>query len=125
METTNCMDFLKVDPGLSDGTCPTSSHDATQVIDIKVEVSDTQEVEDPLLITLPEIKAEHENCVDFLKVEPGLSDGTCPTSSHDGTQVIDIKVEVSDTQEVEDPLLITLPEMKDEHEWFYRMVWIP
>jgi hypothetical protein len=55
-------------------------------------------------------------CVDFLKVEPGLSDETCPTSCHDGTQV-GIRVEVSDTpQEVEDPLLITLPGIKAEHE---------
>jgi hypothetical protein len=56
----NWMDFLKVEPGLSDESCPASSHDGTQVIDIKVEVSDTQVVEDPLLITLPGIKAEHE-----------------------------------------------------------------
>jgi hypothetical protein len=54
------MDFLKVEPGLSDESCPASSHDGTQVIDIKVEVSNPQEVEDPLLITLPGIKAEHE-----------------------------------------------------------------
>jgi hypothetical protein len=60
MVLQNCMDFLKVEPGLSDETCPASSHEGDQVIDIKVEVSDTQEVEDPLLITLPEIKAEHE-----------------------------------------------------------------
>jgi hypothetical protein len=57
-----------------------------------------------------------QNCTDFLKVEPGLGDETCPMSSRDGDQVIDIKVEVSDTQEVEDPLLITLPEIKSEHE---------
>jgi hypothetical protein len=57
-----------------------------------------------------------QNCVDFLKVEPGLSDKSCPLSSPDGDQAIDIKVEASETQEVEDPLLITLPDIKVEHE---------
>jgi hypothetical protein len=60
MVLQNCMDFSKVEPGLSDETCPALSHDRTQVIDIKVEVSHTREVEDPLLITLPGIKAEHK-----------------------------------------------------------------
>jgi hypothetical protein len=55
----NSMDFLKVEPGSSGEICPTS-HNGDQVNDIKVEASDTEEVEDPLLITLPEIKAESE-----------------------------------------------------------------
>jgi hypothetical protein len=65
MVLQNCMDFLKIEPGSISETCPTSSYDGNQIIDIKVEeASDTQEVEDPLLITLPEIKAEHEvSCV--------------------------------------------------------------
>jgi hypothetical protein len=64
MVLQNCMDFLKVEPGLSDESCPVSSHDGNQIIDIKVEVSDTQEIEDPLLITSPEIKAEYEvSCI--------------------------------------------------------------
>jgi hypothetical protein len=67
------VDFLKPEPGSSSETYPTSSHDGTQVIDIKVEVSDAQEVEDPLLITLPEIKAEHE--VSCVSVCPKI---TCP-----------------------------------------------
>jgi hypothetical protein len=55
------MDFLKIEPVSISDTCPTTSHDGYQITDIKVEeASDTQEVEDPLLITLPEIKAEHE-----------------------------------------------------------------
>jgi hypothetical protein len=53
--------------------------------------------------------------MDFLKGEPDSSSETCITSQ-DGNEVIDIKVEVSDTEEVEDPLLITLPEIKSEHE---------
>jgi hypothetical protein len=54
---------------------------------------------------------------DFLKVEPGSDSETCPASSQDGNQITGIKVEeASDTQEVEDPLLITLPEIKAEHE---------
>lgn len=54
-----------------------------------------------------------QNCVDFVKVEPG---SISETSSHDGNQT-DIKVEEnSDTQEVEDPLLITLPGIKVECE---------
>ncbi|PNF26354.1 hypothetical protein B7P43_G01757, partial [Cryptotermes secundus] len=61
-------------------------------------------------------KAKPKNCMDFLTVEPGSSSEACPTSSHDGNQIIDIKVEVSDTQDVEDPLLITLSEIKAEHE---------
>jgi hypothetical protein len=66
-----CVDFLKPEPGSSSKMCVTS-HDGNQVIDIKVEVSDTQHVEDPLLITLPEIKAEHEvSCVSI-----------CPNETH-------------------------------------------
>jgi hypothetical protein len=57
-----------------------------------------------------------QNCKDFLKGEPDSSSETCITT-HDGNQVIDVKVEeVSDTQEVEDPLLTTLPEIKSERE---------
>jgi hypothetical protein len=55
----NSMDFLKVEPGSSSEICPTS-HAGDQVNDIKVEASDTEEVEDPLLVTLPGIKAESE-----------------------------------------------------------------
>jgi hypothetical protein len=63
-----------------------------------------------------------QNSMDFLKVEPGSSSETCP-ASHNGDQVIKIKVEeASVTQEVEDPLLITLPEIKSEHEVSYNSV---
>jgi hypothetical protein len=61
MVLQNCMDFLKIELGSMSETCPASSHDGNQIADIKVEeASDTQEVEDPLLITVPEIKAEPE-----------------------------------------------------------------
>jgi hypothetical protein len=60
MVLQSCMDFLKVDPGSVSETCPASSHDENQITDVKVEVaSDSQDVQDPLLMTLPEIKAEH------------------------------------------------------------------
>jgi hypothetical protein len=46
-------------------TCPASSHDAYQAINIKAEVlSDVEEEEDPLAVTSPGIKAEPEvSCV--------------------------------------------------------------
>jgi hypothetical protein len=53
----NYMNLLKVEPGSDSETC----HDGNQVIDVKVEeVMDIQEEEDPVLITFPAIKAEHE-----------------------------------------------------------------
>jgi hypothetical protein len=52
---------------------------------------------------------------DFLKVELCSCNETCITS-HDGNDVISIKVEeVTDFQE-EDPLSITLPAVNAEHE---------
>jgi hypothetical protein len=56
-----------------------------------------------------------QNSTDLLKVEPGSNSETCPRS-HDGKQMIDIKVEDSLTQDLEDPLLITLPGIKAKHE---------
>jgi hypothetical protein len=53
MVLQNCIDFLKVEPGLSDETCPSSSHDRDQMIDVKVE-------EGHIPITLNSIKAEDE-----------------------------------------------------------------
>jgi hypothetical protein len=60
----NCMDFLKVAPGsYSDTYLP--SRDGYQLKDIKVEyIAVIQQEEDPLLITSPVIKSEHEvSCV--------------------------------------------------------------
>jgi hypothetical protein len=57
-----------------------------------------------------------QNCVDFLKVAPGSHSDTC-VPSHDGYQLHDIKVEyLADLQQEEDPLLITSPVIKSEHE---------
>lgn len=60
----NCMDFLKVAPVSHSDTC-VPSHDGYQLNDIKVEyIADIQQEEDPLLITRPVIKSEHEvSCV--------------------------------------------------------------
>jgi hypothetical protein len=58
-----------------------------------------------------------QNCTDLLKVELGSCSEACLTSCHDGNEVIDIKVEeVVDREEEEDPLLITFPVIKAEHE---------
>jgi hypothetical protein len=65
---------------------------------------------------IDEVTMVLQSCMDFLKVEPTWISETCPGSYHDGNQITHINVEeASDTQEVEDPLLITLPEIKSEH----------
>jgi hypothetical protein len=58
------MDFLKGAPGSHSDTC-VSSHDGYQSNNIKVEyIADIQQGEDPLLMTHPVIKSEHEvSCV--------------------------------------------------------------
>jgi hypothetical protein len=55
--------------------------------------------------------------VNVLKGEPVSSDEACVTSSDDGGQVIDIKVEEdSDVQEGECPELVMCPLTEAEHE---------
>jgi hypothetical protein len=54
------MGLLKVVPGSCSETCLTSSHVRNQVTNIKVDVTDILEEEDPISTTLPVIKAEHE-----------------------------------------------------------------
>jgi hypothetical protein len=57
MVLQNCMDFLRVVPG---ETC----HDGNQVFSMDSEdVRDTQDDEDPLMITCPVMKPEHEVCL--------------------------------------------------------------
>jgi len=57
-----------------------------------------------------------QNCLDFLKVAPGSHSDTC-VPSYDGYQLNDTKVEyIADIQQAEDPLLITSPVIKSEHE---------
>jgi hypothetical protein len=59
MALQNCMGLERAVPSSCSETCPTSSHDANQVMNIKVEqISDVEEEEDPL--TFPRIKTEHE-----------------------------------------------------------------
>jgi hypothetical protein len=63
MVLQSCMDFMKVEPGLSSERliCSPYSHDENQIRDIKVEeVSDNEAPQDTLLIPFPEVKAEHE-----------------------------------------------------------------
>jgi hypothetical protein len=58
-----------------------------------------------------------QNSMDLLEFAPGSRSEICETSSHDGNEIINIKIEeVPDIQEEEDPLLITFPVIKDEHE---------
>jgi hypothetical protein len=56
----NCADVLDAESGSRNWTCP-ASHDENQDIDVKVEVvTNIQEEEDPLLITIPVTRAENE-----------------------------------------------------------------
>jgi hypothetical protein len=51
----------------------------------------------------------------LIQAGPDSSSKICLTSSHDGNQVVSIKVEeVTDMQEEEDPLLMTFPVTKAE-----------
>jgi hypothetical protein len=50
-----------------------------------------------------------QNCMDFLKVEPGSVSETCPTSSEDGDMIIAVKVE-------EDTMPVNFPGIKAELE---------
>jgi hypothetical protein len=64
-----------------------------------------------------------QNCIDLQKVVPGSHNETSLAFSYDGNQVIDIKVEgVTGIQEEEDPLRITSPVIKAEHEVSYMAV---
>jgi hypothetical protein len=60
-----CLDLEKDLPDFWSITCPTSSHDANKFINTKSEeVSDVEEEEDPVPISFPQIKGEHEvSCV--------------------------------------------------------------
>jgi len=51
-----------------------------------------------------------QNCTDLVGAVPGLCSDTCLTPNDD---VIDVKVEVSDVKEEEDPLLISSAGMAD------------
>ncbi|KDR08770.1 hypothetical protein L798_01588 [Zootermopsis nevadensis] len=91
--------------------------DETEIMNIKLEdFADTHEEEDPLG-ELPLIKSEHEASINFQKVVPDAYSETCLESSYDDNQVTNIKAEdVGGVKEEEDPLLITSPVIKAEHE---------
>lgn len=63
-----------------------------------------------------------QNCMYLLKVVPGSCTEACPTTSCDGSQIFSIKVERDTDIQEEDPLLITFPEMKVEHEVSFMSV---
>lgn len=60
-----------------------------------------------------------QNCTDLPKVEPDFGSEACVTSSHFGSDVINIKVEVSDREEVEGPMPATFAGIKLEQEASY------
>ena len=64
MVSQNYVDILRSEPGSCTETCLKSVDDVNQVISIRVkEVIDTEEEEDPLLIS-PFVKTKHEaNCM--------------------------------------------------------------
>jgi hypothetical protein len=65
-----------------------------------------------------------QNCIDLLKVVPGSYSEVYLSSSHDGNQVVNIKVEdFAGVEEEEDPLLIEFPVIKPEHEVSYMFLW--
>jgi hypothetical protein len=56
-----------------------------------------------------------QNCMNLLKVEPGSYSETLLTSSYDGSQIFNMNIKVTNVQE-KDPLLVSLPGTKAEHE---------
>jgi hypothetical protein len=52
----NCMDLVTFEPDSYSGTC----HVRNWIISMEVQVTDTQEKENPVLTTFPLIKAVHE-----------------------------------------------------------------
>ncbi|XP_033610299.1 zinc finger protein 583-like [Cryptotermes secundus] len=80
------------------------------------EVSDSQEEVKPVQITVQEIKAEPESCRNLENALVGPYAETYPTP-HDADQAMNVKAEaVSDAEEEEDPLQITVQEVKAESE---------
>ncbi|XP_033609347.1 zinc finger protein 271-like [Cryptotermes secundus] len=110
------MDIERV-RGLCSEICPSSSHDAYPPIGIKAEViSDEEEEEYSVLITIPRIEVKPENPADFGNVR-GLHSETCPASSHDACSAVSIKAEVLSHAEVEeDPVPLTFVGIKAEPE---------
>jgi hypothetical protein len=58
-----------------------------------------------------------QNCMDLKKDIPSVCSETCPASSHEGSGGIGIKTEaVSDVEEQDDPVPVSLPGMKAKRE---------
>jgi hypothetical protein len=66
MVLQTCTDLQKGLPGSCSETCLTSFHDGNEVMSIKVEAVTVDE--DPLLLTFPGVKAEHEVSCIFCQV---------------------------------------------------------
>ena len=68
-----CPDLLKAEHGSCTEACPTSSDDKNQVMCLKVKDSTyAGEEGDPLLITYPAVKHEHEvSCVCIILTDTG------------------------------------------------------
>jgi hypothetical protein len=65
------MDVLKVEPASCCETCLTDAHNGNDVVtDIKLErEAEVEDVEDPLLLTSPDIKTEPEvSCAHFILI---------------------------------------------------------
>ncbi|XP_033606643.1 uncharacterized protein LOC111862683 isoform X9 [Cryptotermes secundus] len=133
------MDFIKPEPDPGGRAFRSSAHSEYQVTDVKQdeepvvinfqlmkteneEIIDTFKEEndvdavneeDSVGLRSDEVfipSAEPEVFTDFLKVELDSCNETYVTS-HDGNEVISIKVEEATAIQEEDPLLITLPEI--------------
>jgi hypothetical protein len=62
-----------------------------------------------------------QHCLDSQKDVPASHSEACASSSH-SDQAVDIKVEVSDAEDEEDPAPMTFMEIKFEHEVSYMSV---
>ncbi|PNF24879.1 hypothetical protein B7P43_G10141 [Cryptotermes secundus] len=90
-------------------------HDGDQAMSVRDEVSDTEEKPDPVPVAVQEIKAEPENYANLEKVLVGPH-GEMYAAWHHANEAMNVKIEeVSDAAE-EDPLRITVQEMKAEPE---------
>jgi hypothetical protein len=91
-----CMDLPKFVPGSYNETCLTPD-DESQIINVKVEITDEQDEEDPVPITCPVIKPEHEvSCVcgrvctflDTFHKSPGVAVLLIPVCPYEITPIL-------------------------------------
>lgn len=94
---------------------------AEDSIDMIKTEHDADDLSEDNSIEIPCLKKEEpENCTDLPKVEPDSYSEAYVSSSHDGSEVINIKVEVSDTEEDDDPMPATFSGIKAEQEKYTR-----